>query len=260
MNTLNALAALLVVPLESQWAKFGQSIEDRDAMGAIFHLALLVLYIIALTAAALGLCALAMQFWAYLLIPASIVGILYYLARKKPAREPEPEPKHEPKPIEVVRAWAEQKYLSMKPIVLVLFQDLTKYIGGLVKPTTVGEVVAAVSFDITKELCVIFHFIIGKGQCSTTPSTVKEILERIIGQRFDEAMLLTSIDKTYTSLVDGSTWPGLVVDGVYDMAYQYRVDLIITNEAAVTLFKARAEAAQNKGIIDTPIIHDEDFD
>ena len=55
MKTVNAIAALLVAPLENQWDKCGQSIEDRDTLGAVTHFAFMIFYIMALTAAACGL-------------------------------------------------------------------------------------------------------------------------------------------------------------------------------------------------------------
>ena len=47
MKTLNAIAALLVAPLENQWDKCGQSIEDRDTLGAVTHFAFMIFYIMA---------------------------------------------------------------------------------------------------------------------------------------------------------------------------------------------------------------------
>ena len=92
MNTWIAIAALLVAPLESQWTKVGKAIEDRDPLGVGIHIALLVLYILALTATTCGLVVLACKYWLYLLIPVGIVWLIYYYAKKKPKAAPAPAP------------------------------------------------------------------------------------------------------------------------------------------------------------------------
>ena len=79
---------------------------------------------------------------------------------------------------------------------------------------------------------------LAKGQCSAPVSDVKDILDNIIFQRLRAQDLPISIPAIYTA-ADGSTWPGLVVDGIYDLGHQYRVDLVITNEAEVAALRAK---------------------
>lgn len=257
MNTLNAIAALLIIPLEIQWTKLGQSIEDRDPLGAITHISLIGLYISGLTAGTLCLCALAIQYWAYLLIPAVLVGCICYLAKKKPREVPA----HVTPPvesIEQVRARAEKTYPIMKQAAYLLLTDLCRYLSGLVAPFSLSAVTAPVNFDITASLVTQFHFVIAKGQCDAPTATVKEILDTIIFQHLQAQDLPISIQAIYTAL-DGTTWPGLVVDGVYDLGNQYRVDLVITNEAEVTALQAKGLSWTNDDT-DTATPSDPDFD
>lgn len=88
MYTLLSIADLLVVPLESQWTKFGKSIEERDPLGVIFHIVLLFLYILLLTIVVCGLAVLAYKFWAYLLIPTVLVCLICFYANKRPQTPP----------------------------------------------------------------------------------------------------------------------------------------------------------------------------
>lgn len=74
IKTLIAFFAALASPLESQWIKCGQAIEDRNPLESVLHFLLVVLYIGGLSAAACGLVALACEFWFYLIIPILIVN------------------------------------------------------------------------------------------------------------------------------------------------------------------------------------------
>ena len=237
MNTLVSIAALLAAPLISQWTKCGQAIEDRDTLGAVTHFAFMILYIMALTAATCGLVALACQFWVYLIIPILIVWLILYYAGKKP-QPPTILITPPPPVIGEVRARAEHTYPLMKQTSYLLFTDLCRYLPGLVAPFSLSAVTAPVNFDITASLVTKFHFVLAKGQCSAPVSDVKDILDNIIFQRLRAQDLPISIPAIYTA-ADGSTWPGLVVDGIYDLGHQYRVDLVITNEAEVAALRAK---------------------
>lgn len=257
MKTFVAIAALLVRPLESQWSKCGQSIEDRDPLGVGFHLAALILYIAALTAAACGLLFLVCEFWEYLLIPAGLLWLLCYYAKQNTLEASAPAPKPV-RAIEEIRARAEKIYPSMKQVAYLLFTDLCRYLPGLAAPFSLSAVTAPVNFDITASLVTQFHFVVTKGQCDVPIDTVREILETVIFQHLQAHDLPISIPAIYTAS-DGSTWPGLVVDGVYDIGNQYRVDLVITNEAEVATLKAKGLSWSSDDSIDvTP--HDPDFD
>lgn len=238
IKTLIAFFAALASPLISQWTKCGQAIEDRDPLGAVFHFLLVVLYIGGLSAAACGLVALVCEFWFYLIIPILIVWLILYYAGKKPQTPPPPPPPPPPPGIEEVRARAERAYPLMQQAVYLLFTDLCRYLPGLVSPFSLSAVTAPVNFDITASLVTRFHFVLSKGQCSAPVSDVKDILDNIIFQRLRVQDLPISIPAIYTA-ADGSTWPGLVVDGVFDLGNQYRVDLVITNEAEVAALRAK---------------------
>lgn len=257
MNTWIAIAALLATPMESQWKKCGKSVENRDPLGVGGHIFLLVVYILALTAAALGLVVLICKFWAYLIIPAGIVWLICYYAKKKPQAVPVPA-SQPTEGVEEVRARAEKTYPIMKQAAYLLFTDLCRYLSGLVAPFSLSAVTAPVNFDITASLVTKFHFVIAKGQSDAPTVTVKEILDNLIFQHLKAQDLPISIPAIYTA-ADGSTWPGLVVDGVYDLGNQYRVDLVITNEAEVAALKAKGLSWSGDDDTDaTP--HDPDFD
>lgn len=255
MDTKTAIAALLSAPLESQWAKIGKAIEDRDPLGVGLHIALLVLYILALTAATCGLVALACKFWEYLLIPGIIVFLICYYAKKKPQAAPAPDPQPV-EGIEEVRARAKKAYPTMEQTAYLLFTDLCRYLPGLVAPFSLSAVTAPVNFDITASLVTQFHFVVAKGQSDAPTDTVKDILDTVIYQHLQAKNLPISIPAIYTA-ADGSTWPGLVVDGVYDLGNRYRVDLVITNEAEVAALKAKGLSWSDDDTDATP--HDPDF-
>lgn len=119
-----------------------------------------------------------------------------------------------------------------------LFTDLCRYLPGLVAPFSLSSVTAPVNFDITASLVTQYQFVIAKGQCDVPAATVKDILDTVIYQRLQAQDLPISIPAVYVA-ADGTTWPSLVVDGVYDLGNQYRVDLVITNEAEVAALKAK---------------------
>lgn len=259
MNTVIAIALLLSAPLLSQWTKLGKSIEDRDPLGMGIHIALLALYIMGLTAAVLGLVALVMRFWEWFIIPTILVWFICYCANKHTNKKPQAAPAPAPQPVEgveEVRARAEKTYPTMKQAAYLLFTDLCRYLSGLVAPFSLSAVTAPVNFDITASLITQFHFVIAKGQSDTSATTVKEILDNLIFQHLQAQDLPISIPAIYTA-ADGSTWPGLVVDGVYDLGNQYRVDLVITNEAEVAALKAKGLSWSDDDTDTTP--HDPDF-
>lgn len=256
MNTWIAIAALLAAPMENQWNKCGKSIEDRDPLGVGLHIALLVLYILVLTAATCGLVALACKHWLYLLIPIGIVCLICYYAKKKPKAAPVPAPQPV-EGIEEVRARAKKAYPTMEQTAYLLFTDLCRYLPGLVAPFSLSAVTAPVNFDITASLVTQFHFVVAKGQSDAPIDTVKDILDTVIYQHLQAKNLPISIPAIYTA-ADGTIWPGLVVDGVYDLGNQYRVDLVITNEAEVAALKAKGLSWSDDDTDATP--HDPDFD
>ena len=145
----------------------------------------------------------------------------------------------------------------MKQAVYLLFLNLCDYLPGLVSPFSLAAVTAPVNFDITASLVTKFHFVIGKGKCDAPTATIKDILDNIVFQHLTAQDLPISIPAIYTA-ADGSTWPGLVVDGVYDLGNQYRVDFVITNEAEVAALRAKGLFWSDDDTTAEP--HDPDFD
>lgn len=174
--------------------------------------------------------------------------------------EPQPSKPEQPQPLDgiaEVRARAEKTYPLMKQTAYLLFTDLCRYLSGLVAPFSLSAVTAPVNFDITPSLVTQFHFVVAKGQCDAPTAMVKEILDNLVFQHLKAQDLPISIPAIYTA-ADGSTWPGLVVDGVYDLGSQYRVDLVITNEAEATALKAKGLFGTDEDTAAAP--HDPDFD
>lgn len=159
--------------------------------------------------------------------------------------------------IETVRSRARATYPIMKQTAYLLFRDLCRYLPGLVAPFSMSAVTAPVNFDITASLVTLFHFVIAKGESDVTISTMKEILESLIDQRLRAQDLPLSVPAIYTA-ADGSTWPGLVVDGIFDLGQQFRIDLVLTNEAEVARLQARGvNSLDSESGAATP--HDPDF-
>lgn len=165
----------------------------------------------------------------------------------------------QPGTIELAGARAERAYPLLTQSAFLLLSELCRYLPGLVKPFSLGAIVPPVHYDITASLLTIYHFIIAKGENESAIPTITEILESLIAQHLQAQDLPLSIPAVYTS-ADGSIWPGLVVDGVYDIGQHYRVDLLICSEAAVTRLKAREVSMLNGYTATEATIQDEDFD
>lgn len=191
-----------------------------------------------------------------ILAPVFMLAILiasFFENRRPPAVTSTP-----PADIEVVHSRAKATYPTMKQTAYLLFRDLCRYLPGLVSPFSISAVVAPVNFDITASLVTLFHFVIAKGESDVTVSTMQEILENLIDQRLRAQDLPLSVPAIYTA-ADGSTWPGLVVDGIFDLGNHYRIDLVITNEAEVARLQARGvNSLESESGTAAP--HDPDFD
>lgn len=192
--------------------------------------------------------------------PIAMVAVLFKSYQlNHPSASTPTGPVQQPGTIELARARAERVYPPLTQTAFLLLSELCRYLPGLVKPFSLGAVVPPVHYDITASLLTIFHFLVAKGEDETVVATIQEILESLIGQHLQAQDLPMSIPAIYTS-ADGSTWPGLVVDGVYDIGQHYRVDLLICSEAAVARLKAR-EVSMLDGYATTgAIIQDGDFD
>ena len=70
---------------------------------------------------------------------------------------------------------------------------------------------------------------------ATGPDGKTSALELFDASQYEKPEVPHSV----VTAADGSTWPGLVVDGIYDLGHQYRVDLVITNEAEVAALRAK---------------------
>lgn len=170
-----------------------------------------------------------------------------------------PQPTQQPDTIELARVRAEKVYPLLTQTAFLLLSELCRYLPGLVKPFSLSAVVPPVHYDITASLLTVYYFIIAKGENESAIPTITEILESLIAQHLQAQDLPLSIPAIYTSS-DGSTWPGLVVDGIYDIGQHYRVDLLICSEAAVTRLKARELSRLGGHTAIGAETRDEDFD
>ena len=189
--------------------------------------------------------------------PIGLIWLMIASYRANHPRDMVETPTEATPPIDEVRARAERTYPIMRQTAYLLLNDLCQYLNGLIPPFSLAAVMAPVNFDITVNMAVLYHFFIGKGNCDASADTLREILENLIDQHLRARDLPLTVQAVYVS-ADGSTWPSLVVDGVYDLGQNYRVDLVITNEAEVSRLKARNMSRFDDGA-DTPQPHDPDF-
>lgn len=221
---------------ETHVVRANDALEERDWLTVVLHLAVVIIV------GAVGVVVpifLVYKFRHLILAIATPIIILavliasFFENRKTPGVSSPP-----PADIDTIRTRAKATYPTMKQTAYLLFRDLCRYLPGLVAPFSTSAVVAPVCYDITASFVTLFHFIIVKGEADVAISTIKEILENLIDQRLRAQDLPLSVPAVYTA-ADGSTWPGLIVDGIYDIGRQYRVDLVITNEAEVARLQVR---------------------
>lgn len=247
--------------IEAAFEEIAEAIKARDKPRAIKKTVILIgmgLGVIGSFALLLALLYASREAILAVIAPIGIVAVFvksYQLNHPSTA----PQSVQQPGTIELASARAGRVYPPLTQTAFLLLSELCRYLPGLVKPFSLSAVVPPVHFDITASFLTIFHFIIAKGEDVTDPSTITEILESLIDQHLQAQDLPLSIPAIYTSS-DGSTWPGLVVDGVYDIGQHYRVDLLICSEAAVTRLKARELSKLNGHTSTVVTIQDEDFD
>lgn len=165
-------------------------------------------------------------------------------------------PVQQPGTIELAKARAEKRYPLLAQTAFFVFTELCHYLPGLVTPFSLSDVIPKVHYEISASFLTTYHFIIAKGDCETNRETLKEILETLLEQHLEARDLPMSIPSNYTS-ADGEIYPALIIDGVYDLANHYRVDFLITDEAAVARLRAVTGSNATGGGV---IIRDEDFD
>lgn len=257
MSFLKLLWKIVHGYFESHVTRANDALEDRDWLTVVLHLAVVIIV------GAVGVLVpifLVYRFRRLILAIATPIIALAVLIASFYENYKKPRPAMPSSlPIEDVKAKAEETYPLMKQAAYVLFRDLCRYLPGLVPPFSLSSVVAPVKFDITGSLVTIFHFVLAKGANDAPIETIREILEELIDQHLRTQDLPISVPAIYTA-ADGSTWPGLVVDGIFETGQHYRVDLVITNDAEATRLKARS--ASRLDSIDTrgQTPSDEDFD
>ncbi len=257
MNFLRLIWKIVSNFFESHTEKANHALDNDDWLGVIIHIMIVVLAAAACIIVPILILyrfrVLIKSIAVVIAIPAVLIASFYENNKKsKPMSAPPP-------PVEEVKVQAEETYPLMKQTAFLLFGDLCRYLPGLVAPFSLSSVVAPVKFDITASLVTVFHFVVAKGSNDASISEITEILEEVISQHLSAQDLPMSIPAIYTS-ADGSTWPGLVVDGVYGVGQYYRVDLVITNEAEVTRLKARSVSKLDRSETGGHSFRDEDFD
>lgn len=239
-NLFSALIELVAGAVENLLFEAGEGIKNHDIGRILSNVLLLIAGLIFSTILCFVALDLVWRFWEWLIIPALLIAVLVHYLKKDEDATPLPQTKPLEN-VEVVRARAEKTYPIMEQTAYLLFVDVCQYLRGMMAPISLEAVRTAVKFDITASLVTKYHFAVFKGQCDADVGTVKEIIETVIAQRLAVHNLPASVPAIYVAS-DGSTWPGLVVDGVYDLGNQYRIDLVITNEAEVTTLKAKGIA------------------
>lgn len=256
MNFLKLLWDIIATFFNVRTEAAQEAWDERDWLRLILNILLIAFSIIVVVGTPLLLIYRFRRTIIALLSPVLVLAVLiasFFDNRKTPGASSTPM-----EDIETVRSRAKAAYPTMKQTAYLLFGDLRRYLPGLVAPFSISAVVAPVNFDITASLVTLFHFVIGKGETDVATITIKEILETLIDQRLRAQDLPLSVPAIYTA-ADGTTWPGLVVDGIYDIGQQYRVDLVITNEAEVARLQARGvNSLESESGNAAP--HDPDFD
>lgn len=181
-------------------------------------------------------------------------GFWFFFLRNAPP----PKPEHPPETLASAQARAKANNEKLKDAVFMLLQELCGYLPGLTRPSSSAAITAKVPFDITADFVVIYHFVIGMGDNIVPVDTMGEIFTRLINQHLRVNNLPLAIAETYQAS-DGSTWPGLVLDGIYPLQTHYRIDLLITGEPEVARLKAK-NLAQIGGQMGAAAPHDPDFD
>lgn len=249
--------------IEGTFEEIAEAIETRDKPRAIKNIVTLLsvgLGVVGFSALILAVLYAGRKAIFAVVAPIAMVVVLFKSYQlNHPSASTPTGPVQQPGTIELAKARAERVYPLLTQTAFLLLSELCRYLPGLVKPFSLGAVVPPVHYDITASLLTIFHFVVAKGENETVVATIQEILESLIGQHLQAQDLPLSIPAIYTH-ADGSTWPGLVVDGVYDIGQYYRVDLVICSEAAVTRLKARELSRLDGHTATGAIIQDEDFD
>lgn len=247
--------------IEAAFEEIAEAIEARDKPRAIKKTVILIGMGLGVIGSFALLLALLYAGREAILAVIAPIGIVAVFVKSYQLNHPSTTPQsvQQPGTIELASARAGRVYPSLTQTAFLLLSEVCRYLPGLVKPFSLSAVVPPVHFDITASFLTIFHFIIAKGEDVTDPSTITEILESLINQHLQAQDLPLSIPAIYTS-ADGSTWPGLVVDGVYDIGQHYRVDLLICSEATVTRLKARELSRLGGHTAIGADIRDEDFD
>lgn len=148
--------------------------------------------------------------------------------------------------IEDVRAAANQHYANLENGVFELFKELCGYLPGLVVPVNKIHIRATVPFDILGNFAVIYHFIIGKGNNERSKTDLENILNNLVQNHLQSNDFLLPVGSTYQA-ADGSQWPGLFVDSIYEFSEKYRVDLCITGEPEVAYLRDKFSKSQKEG-------------
>lgn len=246
---------------EERVERGSEALEDGDWLGVLTNLAIIVAVGVPSITVPILLVYRFRRLILAIATPIIFLAVLsasFYENYKKPAPTPSA-PAVAPMGIDETRANATRVYRSMAQAAFLLLTDLCRYLPGLVKPFSLASVEAPVHFDITASMVTLYHFTVGKGDNDAPVSAIEEILGSIITQHLQAQDLPISVPAVYTS-VDGSTWPGLVVDGVYDLSQNYRIDLAVTNEAMISRLRSRAVSGFGGHTADQRTVQDEDFD
>lgn len=262
-NLLTVIWGIALGRIEGTFEEIAAAIEKRDKPRAIKNIVTLLavgLGVVGFLALILALLYASREAILAVVAPIGIIAVFiksYQL--NHPSASTTTGPVQQPGTIELATARAKKVYPLLTQTTFLLLSELCRYLPGLVKPFSLGAVVPPVHYDITASLLTIYHFIIAKGEDESAIPTITEILENLIAQHLQAQDLPLSLPAIYTG-ADGSTWPGLLVDGVYDIGQYYRVDLVICSETAITRLKAREVSMLDGYTATAPIIQDEDFD
>lgn len=145
-----------------------------------------------------------------------------------------------------VRTAANETYPQLQSGVFELFKELCGYLPGLVVPVSKIHIRPDVPFDILGNYVVIYHFVINRGNNERSKADIESILNNLVQNHLQANDFVLPVGSIYQS-ADGSQWPGLFIDSIYEFSDKYRVDICITGEPEVAYLKNKFSKAKKEG-------------
>jgi len=173
-----------------------------------------------------------------LITPVFLLALLiasFYENQKKPGAS------NKTSTVSEVRTKAYEVYSELEGGMLRVLQKLCEYDSSFILPHNTSQIKKKPYFYITKNLAVIYHFIIYKNESGISVDGIESILNSVIAQHLEAYDF--PVSETYQA-EDGSIWPGLALAGIHlggkETKY-YRVDVCVMGEAEVNYWESKGD-------------------